>query len=78
MAAYPMSNSIIKKVDQFGKANTTPNGINFLDRIRVLFEWNNEVDECPEGIAKEDVVLYLSPLHQKSWASSLTEINPFP
>jgi hypothetical protein len=28
--------------------------------VESLFEWNKEVDKCPEGILKEeDVILYL-------------------
>ncbi len=30
------------------------------DRNGILFEWNVEVDECPEGIVEEDMVLYPS------------------
>jgi hypothetical protein len=45
MTAYPMPDSIIKKVEQFGKAKATPNAFNFLGRNGVLFEWNNEVDK---------------------------------
>ncbi len=48
-------------MEQFGKANATPNGFNFLDRNRVLFKWwNNNDDEFLEGIVGEDVVLYPS------------------
>jgi hypothetical protein len=32
----------------------------FLDRNGVLFEWNEDADERPEGIIEEDVVLYPS------------------
>ncbi len=32
----------------------------FADRNGILFEWNEVVDECPEGIVEEDVVLYPS------------------
>ncbi len=55
-----MYNLIIKKVKQFSKANSTLNVFHFLDRNGVLFELNDKVDECPEGIIKEDVVLYPS------------------
>ncbi len=47
-------------MEQFGKANATPNLFNFFDRTGVLFKWNNEVDVCPEGIVEDDVVLYPS------------------
>jgi hypothetical protein len=55
-----MPNLIIKKVEQFGKANATLDAFDFLDRNGVLIEWNNTVDECLEGIAEEDVFLYPS------------------
>ena len=55
MTANPMPGLIIKKVGQFGKANTSPD---FLDRNGVLFEWDNEVYKYPQGIIEEDVVLY--------------------
>ena len=32
----------------------------FSDRNSVLFEWNKDVDERPEGIFEEDILLYLS------------------
>jgi hypothetical protein len=38
MRAYHIPDSIIKKVEQYGKADTTPNVFNFLDRNRLLFE----------------------------------------
>jgi hypothetical protein len=61
MTAYPMPNLIIKKVEQFSKAsNATPNVFDFVDRNGVLFEWNNKFYECPEGMIKEDMVLYPS------------------
>ncbi len=47
-------------MEQFGKSNTRPNTLNFTDRNGILFEWNNNVDKCPEGLVKEDVVLYQS------------------
>ncbi len=53
-----MPNLFIMRVEQFGKINATPNVFNFLDRNGVLFEWNNKVDECLEGIVEEEVVLY--------------------
>ena len=60
MTAYPMPNLIIKKVEQFGKANVALDVFDFLDRNGVLFEWNNKVDECLEGIVEENVFLYPS------------------
>jgi hypothetical protein len=38
MTAYPMPNMIIKKVEQFCKANTTLNAFNFSRRSGVLSE----------------------------------------
>jgi hypothetical protein len=58
--AYPMPESIIKKVERFGKSNAQPNTLNFADRNGILFEWNNHVDKYPEGLVKEEEVLYLS------------------
>jgi hypothetical protein len=53
-----MPDLVIKKVEAFGKSSL---GVfNFADRNSILFKWNKEVDECPEGIVKEDVVLYPS------------------
>jgi hypothetical protein len=58
---YPMPDSVIKKVEAYGKSTTLPGIFDFADRNGILFEWNKEVDECPEGIIDiEDVVLYPS------------------
>ncbi len=60
ITAYPMPDLVIKKVEAFDKSSS---GVfNFADRNGILFEWNEVVDECPEGIIKEDVVLYPSLL----------------
>jgi hypothetical protein len=58
MMAYPMPDLLIKKVELFGKANTTPNILDFLDRNGVLFKWNVKVDKYQEGIVEGEVVLY--------------------
>jgi hypothetical protein len=58
--AYPMPESIIKKVEQFGKSNAWPNAFDFADRNGILFEWNDDVGKYPEGLVEEDVVLYSS------------------
>jgi hypothetical protein len=56
--ACPMPDSVIKKVEAFGKSSS---GVfDFANRNGILFEWKEEVNECPEGIVKEDVVLYPS------------------
>jgi hypothetical protein len=57
-----MPHLVIKKVEAFGKSSS---GVfNFANRNGILFEWNEEVDKCPEGIVEEDVVLYPSLLTQ--------------
>ncbi len=49
---------MIKQVEAFGKSSL---GVfNFANRNGILFEWNEVVDECLEGIVEEDVVLYPS------------------
>ncbi len=56
--ACPMPDSVIKKMEAFGKSSS---GVfDFADRNGILFEWNEEVEKCPKGIVKEGVVLYLS------------------
>ncbi len=55
-----MPESIIKKVEWFGKSNAQPYTLNFANRNRILFEWNDNIDKYPEELVKEDVVLYLS------------------
>jgi hypothetical protein len=58
LTAYPMPDLVIKKVEAFGKSSS---GVfNFAKRNGILFEWNEVVDKCPEGIVEEDVVLYPS------------------
>jgi hypothetical protein len=53
-----MPDLVIKQVEVFGKSSL---GVfDFADRNGILFEWNEVVDECPEGIVKGDVVLYPS------------------
>ena len=60
-APYPMPDSVIKKVEAYGKSTTLPGIFDFADRNGILFEWNEEVDDCPKGIVDtEDVVLYPS------------------
>ena len=58
---YPMSDSVIKKVESYVKSTALPGIFDFADRNSILFEWNEEVDESPEGIVDvEDIVLYPS------------------
>jgi hypothetical protein len=45
----------------YGMSTALPGIFDFTDRNGILFEWNEEVDEFPEGIVDiEDVVLYPS------------------
>ncbi len=53
-----MPDLVIKKVEAFGKSSSRV--FDFANRNGILFEWNKEVDKCPEGIVEEDVVLYPS------------------
>jgi hypothetical protein len=56
-----MPDLVIKKVKAYGKSTTLPGMFDFANRNGILFEWNEEVDEFPEGIVDiEDVVLYPS------------------
>ncbi len=58
---YPMPDSVIKKVKAYGKWTALLGIFDFANRNSILFEWNEEVDEFPEGIVKvEDIVLYPS------------------
>ncbi len=58
---YPMPDSVIKKVEAYGKSTALPGIFDFANRNSILFEWNEEVDEFLEGIVDiEDVVLYPS------------------
>jgi hypothetical protein len=58
LMAYPMPDLVIKQVEALGKSSS---GVfDFADRNGILFEWNEVVDECLEGIVEEDVVLYPS------------------
>ena len=58
---YPMPDTVIARVERYGTENALPGIFDFADRNGVLFEWNDDVDECPEGILEEDdVILYPS------------------
>jgi len=58
---YPMSDSVIKKVEAYGTSTALPGIFDFADRNGILFEWNMVMDESPEGIVDiEDVALYPS------------------
>jgi hypothetical protein len=58
LMAYPMPDLVIKQVEAFGKSSL--GAFDFANRNGILFEWNEVVDECLEGIVEEDVVLYPS------------------
>jgi hypothetical protein len=59
--SYPMPDLVIRKVKAYGKLTALPDRFNFADRSSILFEWNEEVDEFPEGIVEvKDIVLYPS------------------
>ena len=54
-----MPDTVIARVERYGTENALPGIFDFADRNGVLFEWNDDVDEFPEGILEEDdVVLY--------------------
>ena len=56
-----MPDSVIKKVEGYAKSTALLGIFDFADRNGILFEWNKEVDESPEGIVEvEDVILYPS------------------
>jgi hypothetical protein len=58
---YHMPDSVIKKVEAYAKLTALPGIFDFADRNGILFEWNEEVDESPEGIVDvEDITLYPS------------------
>jgi hypothetical protein len=58
--SYPMPDSVIKKVEKFAKPNVVPGAFDFADRSGILFEWNDKLNDSPEGLIEEDVVLYPS------------------
>jgi hypothetical protein len=54
-----MPDLVIRHVENYGNNNALPRIFDFADKSGVLFEGNEEVDECPEGILEEeDVILY--------------------
>jgi hypothetical protein len=58
---YPMPDLVIRKVEVYGKSTPLPGSFGFANRNGILFEWNEEVDEFPEGIIEvKDIVLYPS------------------
>ncbi len=73
----PMPDTVIAQVERLGHTNATPNMFDFSDRNGVLFEWNKDVDETPEGIIEEDVVLY-PPLAAETPGVVLKQDQPIP
>jgi hypothetical protein len=57
--AYPIPDLIVKKVEGMGHL-AVPGALNFANRNGILFKWNDDVDENPEGIVKEDTIPYPS------------------
>jgi hypothetical protein len=56
---YPMPDLVIRHMKNYGNNNVFPGIFDFANRSGVLFECNEEVDKCPEGILEEeDVILY--------------------
>ena len=55
---FPMPDSVIKKVERYARRGARPGEFDFADRSSVLFKWNEVIDEHPEEMVQEDVVLY--------------------
>ena len=55
-----MPDSVIAKVEKFARRGAVPGAFDFADRSGILFEWNDKLEESPEGLVAEDVVLYPS------------------
>jgi len=72
---YPMPDSVIKKVKAFGMSTALPGIPDFADRNDILFEWNEEVDEFPEGIVDVEPSILPSLQNTQEWCSG--GINPF-
>jgi hypothetical protein len=53
-----MPDSVIKKVEGYGRRGAAPGEFDFADRSGVLFEWNESIDKHPQGLVEEEVVLY--------------------
>ena len=54
-----MSDSVMFKVETLGKHNRTKTGITFLDRNRLLFDWDDENEE--ETLVQEMVEPEMAP-----------------
>jgi hypothetical protein len=75
---YPMPDLVIKKVDAFGKSNALLGSFDFADRNSILFEWNKEVDNYPEGILELDNVILYPSLAAKHPGVVLGQDQPLP
>ncbi len=62
MTAYPTPNLIIKKVEQFGKANPTPDAFDFLDRNVMSYSWKHKINtkssSKPELVRVDNSLVY--------------------
>ncbi len=59
LTRYPMTDSVIKKVESYAKRKNPGDGdFDFADRSGILFEWNDRIDEHRETLVEEEVVLY--------------------
>jgi hypothetical protein len=75
---YPMPDLIIKKVEAYGKSTALPGSFDFADRNGILFKWNEEVNEFPEGGSSRSRMLSSTlPLPRNIQEWCLGEINPF-
>jgi hypothetical protein len=58
LTRYPMPDSVIKKVEGYARKAGKPNALDFADQSGILFKWNEEIDESPEGLVIDDYVPY--------------------
>ncbi len=59
LTRYPMPDSVIKKVETYAARKVgKPKALDFTDRSGILFEWNDEINESPEGLVEDDYVPY--------------------
>ncbi len=74
---YPMTDSVIKKVEASGKSTTLPGIFDFTHRNGILLEWNEEVMSFLKGSSTLRMSSSTLPLlrNTQEWCSG--EINPF-
>jgi hypothetical protein len=58
LTRYPMPDSVIKKVEGYARKAGKAKALDFADRSGILFEWNEDIDESPEGLVEDDYVPY--------------------